>query len=209
MESCNNQGVESKNWNACCSDVYLKEWHNMWVIVLVKELFTTKKEWFVFSEFRYNQSSVNDEASSSGVGIKIVSPVRRGESKSNKTAWVAVGTSASTVEVAEGWEIGSGLVGDDGETNSVIIKGTCSLDPGDRVGSIEADSVGKAGPVDFKWENCPLESRTGGTVGGMRRLRIFTSSWPGTCATFFVVAGTEQSLAVFPEMSETRSSHFG
>ena len=95
-----------------------------------------------------------------------------------------VGASASTVEEAEGWEIGSGS-GGDGETGSVIINKTCSLDPGFRVVSIEEDSVGRAGPVEFKWENFPLKYRTGGTLGGLRDLRFFTSSWPGTRATFF------------------------
>ena len=60
-----------------------------------------------------------------------------------------VGASASTVEVAEGWEIGYGSNGD-GETGSVIMKGTCSLDPGVRVVFIEEDSVGRAGLVEFK-----------------------------------------------------------
>ena len=86
-----------------------------------------------------------------------------------------VGLSASTVEVAEGWEIGSGS-GGDGETGYFIIKETCLLDPGVRVVSIKEDSVGRAGPVEFKWENFPLESRTGGTLGGLRLLRFFTSS---------------------------------
>ena len=36
----------------------------------------------------------------------------------------AVGTSASTVEIAEGWKIGSGLGEDAGETGSVMIGGT-------------------------------------------------------------------------------------
>ena len=125
-----------------------------------------------------------NEASSSGVEIGKVSPVRRGEPTSNTTGWVVVGASPSTVEVAEGWEIGSGS-GGDGETGSIIIKETCSLDPGVRVVSIEEDSVGRAGTVEFKWENFPLESRTGGTVGGFRLLRFFTSSWPGTRATLF------------------------
>ena len=95
-----------------------------------------------------------------------------------------VGASASTVEVAEGWEIGSGS-DVDGETGSVIMKGTCSLDPGVRVVSIEEDSVGRAGPVDFRFKNFPFASRTGGTLGGLRDLRFFTSSWPGTRATHF------------------------
>ena len=95
-----------------------------------------------------------------------------------------VGASASTVEEAEGWEIGSGSDGD-GETGSFIMKGTCSLDPGVRVVSIEKDSVGRAGPVEFKWENFLLESRTGGMLGYLRDLRFFTLSWPGIRATLF------------------------
>ena len=85
-----------------------------------------------------------NEASSSGVGIGKVSPVRRIEPTSNTTSWVVVGASASTVEVAEGWEIGS-WSGGDSETGSLIIKTTCSLDLGVRVVSIEEDSVRKGG----------------------------------------------------------------
>ena len=66
-----------------------------------------------------------------------------------------VGASASTVKVAEGWEIGSES-GGDGETGSSIIKETCLLDPGVQVVSIEEDSVGRAGPVEFKWGNFSL-----------------------------------------------------
>ena len=43
-----------------------------------------------------------NEVSLSGVGIEKVSPVRWGKSTSNKTAWIAIGTSPLTVEVAEG-----------------------------------------------------------------------------------------------------------
>ena len=148
-----------------------------------------------------------NEASSSGVGIGKVSPVRRRETTFNTTAWVVVGASASTVEVAEGWEIGSGS-GGDGETGSLIIKGTCSLDLGVRVVSIEEDSVGRAGPVDFRIKNFCLESRAGGTLGGLRDLRFFTSSWPGTRATLVLFAGIGPMQAAFPEMLETWSSDF-
>ena len=42
-----------------------------------------------------------------------------------------------------------------------------------------------AGPVDFKSENFPVESRTGGTVLGLRLVRFFNSSWLGTRDTLF------------------------
>ena len=138
-----------------------------------------------------------NEASSSGVSIGKVSPERRGEPTSNKTAWVVVGTSASTVEVAEGWELGSGSDGD-GVTGSVIIKGTCSLDPGVRVVSIEEDSVGRAGPVVFRFKNFPLESRAGGTVGGVRNHRFFTSSLPSTRAILFRFCWYKAIASGFP-----------
>ena len=96
---------------------------------------------------------------------------------------------------------------DDGETGSVIIKGTCSLDPGVRVVSIEEDSVGRAGPVDFRFKNFPLESRAGGTLGGLRDLRFFTSSWPGTRATLFRFCWYRAIASGFPR--NVRNAIFG
>ena len=148
-----------------------------------------------------------NEASSSGVGIDKVSPVRRGKPTSNTTAWVVVSASASTVEVAEGWEIGFGSDGD-GEKGSVIMKRTCSLDPGVRVVSIEEDSVGTAGAVVFRFKNLPFASRAKGTLDGLRDLCFFTSRWPGTRATFFVFAGIGPLQAAFHEMLKTRFSDF-
>ena len=138
-----------------------------------------------------------NEESSSGVGIGKVNPVKRGEPTSNTTAGVVVGASASTVEEAEGWEIGSGS-GGDGETGSVIMNGTCLLDPGCRVVSIKEDSVGRAGAVDFRFKNFPFASRAGGTLGGLRDLRFFTSSWPGTRATLFRFCWYRAIASVFP-----------
>ena len=108
-----------------------------------------------------------------------------------------VGASASTVEVAEGWEIGSGSDGD-GETGSIIMKGTCSLDPGIRIVTIEEDSVGRAGAVVFRFKNFPFASRTGGTLGGLRDLCFFTSSWPGTRSTLFSFCWYRAIASGFP-----------
>ena len=124
-----------------------------------------------------------NEASSLGVGIGNVSPVKRGEPTSNTIAWVAVGASASAVEVAVVWEFGSVFDVAAGETGSVMIGVTCSFDPGVWVISIEEDSVGRAVAIVFKFKNFPFASRAGNTVGGLRDLRFFTSTWPGTRAT--------------------------
>ena len=85
-----------------------------------------------------------NEASLSGFNIVKVSPVKGGKSTYNATACVAVGISASTVEIAKGWEIGFGFGGNDNKTGSVIIKGTCLLDSGVLVVSIKKDLVGRA-----------------------------------------------------------------
>ena len=124
-----------------------------------------------------------NEASSSGVGIGKVSPVKRGEPTSNTTAWVAGDASASAVEVAVGWGFGSVFDGEAGETVSVMIGKTCSLDPSVRVVSIKEDSIGRAGAVVIRCKNFSVASRAGGTVGGLRDLCVFTSTWPGTRAT--------------------------
>ena len=120
-----------------------------------------------------------------------------------------VGASASTVEVAEGWEKGSGSDGD-GETSSVIMKGTCSLDPGVRVVSIEEDSVGRAEAFSSS-----LGSRTFllhfAVEARLVACGIFASLpriGPASAQPFFVFAGIGPLQAAFPEISETRSSDF-
>ena len=77
-----------------------------------------------------------NKASSSGVGIGKVSPVRRSKPTFNTTACVAVGKSALTDEVAAGWGLDSVIISDAGKPGSVMIEGTCSLGPGVRVVSI-------------------------------------------------------------------------
>ena len=183
MESRYNQSVELHKWTVSNSDVYLKEWNKMWVVVLVKTLLTSKKNDLFSVSFNIIKVVHMNEPSTSGVGIGTVSPVKRGEPTSNTTAWVAGDASASAVEVAVGWGFGSLFDGEAGETVSVMIGKTCSLDPSVRVVSIKEDSIGRAGTIVFKCKNFPVASCTGGTVGGLRDLRFFTSTWPGTRVT--------------------------
>ena len=108
-----------------------------------------------------------------------------------------IGASASRVEEAKGWEIGSGSDGI-GETGCVIIKGPCLLDPGVRVVSIEEDSVKRAGAVVIRFKYFPFASRAEGTLGGLRNLCVFTSSWPGIRATFFRFCWYKAIASGFP-----------
>ena len=49
MESRNNQRVKFWKHEAYSTDVVLKKWYKMFMIVLVKELLSTKNKLFIFS----------------------------------------------------------------------------------------------------------------------------------------------------------------
>ena len=98
---------------------------------------------------------------------------------------------------------------DDGETGSIIIKGTCSLDPNVRVVSIERIRLEGRDPPNlsgrtFVW-NLAFEARLGACVFFAFMPRV----GPAPVPPFVDFAGTEPLLANFFEMSNTRHSYFG
>ena len=138
----------------------------MCVIVLVKELLTTNKKWFVFTEFRYNKRRINKWSEIIGR--------RHRKSKSGEIRWLYFQHNFNRR----------------GSFNDMFghIGLTCSLElvvPGIRVVSIEETSVWGAKGIVIGGPNFPFASRAGNTVGSFRKFAFFDSTLAGTRATLF------------------------
>ena len=172
----------------------------MWVIVSVKTLLTTKKEWFVLSEFRYNKSSTIEGSNFIGCWHrerksspkKCLLPTQLLEFR--VTRWVENSAAYWVVRLAR-------------QTRSWLKK-TCSLDSSDLVVIIEEDSVWTAKAVVFRFKSfflhLALEARLKvcWIVASSPRLN------PAAAPSLFVFACIGPLQTAFLEMLETRISGF-